>query len=77
MGSDDAVKRWNFFHDNYDFSCGMYGGRPPSPLPSEPKVGGRGVVSAPKLDKMPSGEPQAESTAESTAEFKAKTGKIF
>ena len=36
LGSEEAVERWNYFHDNYDFSCGMYGARPPSPLPSPP-----------------------------------------
>ena len=24
LGSKEAVDRWNYFHDNYDFSCGMY-----------------------------------------------------
>ena len=36
LGSEEAVERWHFFHDNYDFSCGMYGAAYPAPLPYEP-----------------------------------------
>ena len=30
LGSKEAVDRWNYFHDNYDFSCGMYGASYPA-----------------------------------------------